>query len=69
MSASQSFIMTSLVMIKDCEALMAIWNVEVVHTLKEANRCTDKLTKLSATQPVQVVRMLIPSTEMIARDS
>lgn len=40
-------------------------NIVVVHVLREANRCTDKLAKLGWMQSEQAVRMLVPPKDLI----
>ena len=53
------------IMIKDCKALLELWKVELLHTLRERNRCADKLTKLGAAQPSEAIRMLVLPLEVI----
>lgn len=49
-----------IILILDCRNLIREMNSRVIHILREANCCADKLAKIGGAQGDQAVRMLIP---------
>ena len=53
------------VLIEDCRKMIKNLNTEMVHVLREGNKCADKLAKMGGEQREMSVRMLIPPEELI----
>lgn len=52
-------------LIEDCKNLIKKISPTIQHVLKEANRCTDKIAQLRKSQHEKLVKVLIPSVELV----
>ena len=52
-------------LIGDCKKLKEDMMLELLHVKREGNKCADYLSKLGRTQGEQLMRVMVPSNELV----
>lgn len=53
-------------LIQDCKTLMGNSLLDITHTLREGNKCVDYMAKLGQVQGEQLLKVMVPTTELVA---